>query len=65
MQKYLYRITYKHGLHSPYLAEAYNIDDAKKIGLAEYRRNTGFVETVSMWTIDQVIDTVELVSENL
>ena len=56
-----YRVYLKRGLGGPFEFEAKSKDEAAKMGLAEFRRNYGFVETVDLTPISERIDKVELI----
>ena len=61
--RHSYKVTYKHGLLNPTVIFASSYEDARKVGLAEYRRCSGFTESVDNFPIDFVVDTVTLIEE--
>lgn len=60
MDKLLFKAYFKPGLGRPIEIEAVDETEAKKLALAYYRKNTGFVETVDFKPIDMVVDRVEV-----
>jgi hypothetical protein len=54
----MYKVTFKRGLGTPIEVEAENEIEAKKKGLAYYRKN---LTSMSFWEIDQVVDKVEAI----
>ena len=55
-----YRVFYKHGFgDNPKLVYATNEKEAYAAGLAEFRRTTGYINTVETFPLDQVVDHVE------
>lgn len=55
-----FKVFYKRGLGAPIVIEAENEAAAINAGLAEYRRNYGFVENVHPWPASKIVDKVVL-----
>lgn len=55
-----WKVTYNHGWgDQTRIVNADTEDEAKRMGLAEFRRNTGSVFSVDDWPMDTVIKSVE------
>lgn len=54
-----FKVTYKRGLGKDRIVEADSIEMAKRMGLVEYRKNTGNVEYVDLKPVDKVVEKVE------
>lgn len=57
----IYRVYLKRGLGGPFEFEAKSKAEAARMGLAEFRRNYGFVETVDLEPMSKRIEKVELI----
>lgn len=60
MDKLTFKAYFKPGLGQPIEIKAVDEPEAKKLALAYYRKNTGFVETVDFKPIDAVVDRIEV-----
>jgi len=54
----IWKIDYKHGVSGSIIVEAETEAEAKKIGVAEARKNSGFSGSLCNWTDDIIIDHV-------
>lgn len=56
-----YQITFTRNLHRPIIVDAESIDDAKRIGIAEYRKRCTMID---FFKIDFVIDKVTEITKS-
>lgn len=52
----MWKIDYKHGVSNSIIVEAETEAEARKIGVAEARKNSGFSGSLCNWTDDVIID---------
>ena len=61
--KNLWKVEFGYGLMNPIVVEADTEEDAKKEGLAESRKNSGFTDFLNNWPVEVVVKHVTLVAE--
>lgn len=64
MKKSYFKVTYKKGIGKPVFVYATDYEDAKNEGLAYFKKNSGYAETVDLYsTVENTIECVELIED--
>ena len=63
-KKSYFEVTFKKGIGKPVFVYATDYEGAKREGLAYYKKNSGYVETVDLYsTVENTIECVELIED--